>query len=60
MSEIVGGVKPIGPNYPIVPAQPSNKDRETGKRRQQREPRQEPGGGKQDDDDQQPHIDELV
>lgn len=60
MSDITGGIKPIGPNYPIVPAQPSNKDRETGKRRQQREPRPEPGNVTPGDDDQQPHIDELV
>ena len=60
MSDITAGINPIGPSYPIAPAQRSNKDRETDKRRQQREPRQQPGGETPDDDDQQPHIDELV
>jgi hypothetical protein len=57
MSDIAGGIKPLGPTYPITPAQRSNKDRETGKRREQREP---PRSEKPEDDDQQPHIDELV
>ena len=57
MSDFIGGIKPTGPSYPITPVQKSNKDRETGKRRQQPEKRPV---DQQDDDDQPPHIDELV
>jgi hypothetical protein len=57
MSEFIGGINPVGPSYPIIPTQKSNKDKEPGKHRPQHEKQQpEP----QDDDEQQPHIDELV
>lgn len=58
MSDFVGGIKHIGPSYPVKPVQPTQKDRETGSRRKKR---QEPDTDKRDgDDDQQPHIDEHV
>jgi hypothetical protein len=57
MSDILGGIKPLGPSYPIAPVRPGNKDRETGKRHQQHE---EPRPEHHEDDDEQPHIDELA
>lgn len=57
MSDSVGGIKPLGPSYPVTPVQPSKKEREAGKRRQKKE---EPSTEIHEDDDQQPHIDELV
>ena len=57
MSDSVGGIKPLGPSYPVTRVQPSKKEREAGKRRQKKE---EPSTESHEDDDQQPHIDELV
>lgn len=57
MQDFVGGIKPVGPNYPVRPVQPANKDREAGERRKQHP---EPNVEQREDDDQQPHIDEHV
>ena len=56
MSDFVGGIKHIGPTYPVKPVQPTQKDRETGNRRQKRH---KPDTDKHDDD-QKPTIDEHV
>lgn len=57
MSDFTGGIKPLGPSYPVRPIQPVNKDRETGKRD---EKRQQPDAEKPDSDDETTHIDEHV
>ena len=57
MADFIGGIKQIGPSYPVKPVQPAQKDKETDNRRRKR---QEPETGKRDDDDEQPHIDEHV
>ena len=58
MSDFVGGIKHIGPSYPVKPVQPTQKDRETGNRNKKRQrPETE---RRDDDDDQERHIDEHV
>ena len=57
MADFVGGIKHIGPSYPVKPVQPAQKDREAGNRRKKRPG---PDTEKQDDDDQEQHIDEHV
>ena len=59
MADFVGGIKQIGPSYPVKPVQPTEKDRETGSRRKKRQP-PETDRHDDDEDDQQPHIDEHV
>ncbi len=56
MSDLFGGIKQIGPAYPIKPVRPAQKDREPGKR--QRKPEERPPDDKDDDD--KPLIDEHV
>lgn len=56
MSDLFGGIKQIGPTYPIKPVRPAQKDRETGKR--QRKPDERPPEDRDDDD--KPLIDEHV
>lgn len=57
MADFVGGIRQIGPSYPVRPVQPAQKDREADNRRKQRP---EPEAEKPDDDDDKPTIDELV
>ncbi len=57
MADFIGGIKHIGPSYPVRPVQPAHKDKETDNRRRKRE---QPETEKHDDDDDQPHIDEHV
>lgn len=57
MSDFVGGIKHIGPSYPVKPVQPVQKDRETGNRRKKRP---SPDTERRKDDDQEQHIDEHV
>lgn len=58
MSDFVSGIKHIGPSYPVKPAQPAQKDRETGNRRKKK---QEPDADADDhSDDDKPSIDEHV
>lgn len=58
MSDFVGGIKHIGPSYPVKPVQPAQKDREANNRRKKR---QNPETDRHnDDDDQKPTIDEHV
>lgn len=56
MADFVGGIKQIGPSYPVRPVQPAQKDRETNNRRKKQP---EPASERRDDDDK-PKIDELV
>ena len=57
MSDPISGVNNMTPTYPVKPAQPSNKDREPGKRNRDR-----PASEKEsiDDDENEPLIDEYV
>jgi len=57
MSDLVNGIRRIGPSYPVKPVQPARKDRETGNRNKKR---QRPDEEKREDDDETPHIDEHV
>ena len=56
MSDFIGGIKQIGPTYPIKPVQPAEKDRKPGERSHKQPP---PRTG-EDDDDNKPTIDEHV
>ena len=56
MADFIGGIKHIGPSYPVRPVQPPQKDKEPDNRRRKRE---QPETEKHDDDDQT-HIDEHV
>ena len=56
MSDFIGGIKQIGPTYPIKPIRPAQKDRKPGER-SQKEPPPKTGD---DDRDDQPSIDEHV
>jgi hypothetical protein len=61
MADYLGGIKHIGPSYPVKPVQPTQKERETGGRNKKRQrPESENEPIKRDDDDQTPHIDEHV
>ena len=57
MSDGISGVKVIRPSFPVKPVQPSQKDRESGKRRKD-SPQQEPTD--KDDDHDKPKIDEYI
>lgn len=57
MSDPISGINNMTPTYPVKPAQPSNKDREPGKRKKER-PAQDKESS--DDDDNEPLIDEYV
>ena len=58
MADFVGGIKQIGPSYPVKPVQPAEKDREPGSRKKKRQPPETER--RDDDDDQKTHIDEHV
>ena len=59
MADFIGGIKHIGPSYPVKPVQPAQKDRATDNDRKKRP---QPDTGRQDDDgdDDKPTIDEHV
>ena len=58
MSDLVNGIRQIGPSYPVKPVQPTRKDRETGRRKKKR---QRPDTERRENDnDETPHIDEHV
>ena len=57
MSDGISGVKNIRPSYPVKPVQPSEKDRESGKRRKD-SPQKEPV--ETDDNSDKPKIDEYI
>ena len=59
MADFVGGIKHIGPSYPVKPVQPTQKDRATDNERKKR---REPETDKRDEgrDDDKPLIDEHV
>ena len=63
MADFVGGIKHIGPSYPVKPVQPAQKDREANNDRRKR---QQPETDKRDndadgtDDSKKPTIDEHV
>jgi hypothetical protein len=56
MQDFIGGIKQIGPTYPVKPIQPTQKDRKPGERSQKEPP---PRTG-DDDHDEKPSIDEHV
>ena len=56
MADFVGGIKQIGPSYPVKPVMPAQKEREPDDR-SKKQP--QPTSEKRDDDDK-PTIDELV
>lgn len=60
MSDLINGIRPIGPSYPVKPVQPVQKDRKPGDKPKKR---REPDAGVVDDGndgDKPPTIDELV
>ena len=57
MADFIGGIRRIGPAYPVKPVQPAEKDKETDNRGNKR---RRPDGEKRDDDSDKPHIDEHV
>ncbi len=58
MTDIISGVRHIGPAYPVKPVQPAQKDREPGERHKQ-DPQKKPKSDERPDDDK-PTIDEHV
>ena len=56
MSDNISGIKNIKPSYPVKPVTPSQRDRESGKRKKDPPP---PDRGTDDDDDK-PAIDEYI
>ena len=63
MSDFVSGINRISPTYPVKPVQPTQKDRETDRRK--KPPREVPENDARDDDegqggDNKPTIDEHV
>ena len=58
MSDIISGIPIVTPSYPVKPVQPSNRDRESGKRNSDR-PKPDTDVN-DDDDDNKPKIDEYV
>ena len=59
MADFIGGIKRIGPSYPVKPVQPAQKDRETDNDRKKR-PQTDTGRHDEEDDDDKPMIDEHV
>lgn len=57
MSDGITGIKIIKPTYPVKPVQPSNKDRESGKRRKD-SPLPKTNDAEESDD--KPTIDEYI
>lgn len=57
MSDGISGIKIIKPSYPVKPVQPSNRDRESGKRKKD-PPATETENRNEDDD--KPVIDEYI
>lgn len=59
MADFVGGIKQIGPSYPVKPVKPAQKDREANNDRRKRQP---PETDRHDDDrdEDKPTIDEHV
>ena len=63
MADFIGGIKHIGPSYPVKPVQPAQKDREVENDRKRR---QQPDTDKRDNDaddtgnGDKPTIDEHV
>jgi hypothetical protein len=57
MSDGISGIKIISPTYPVKPAQPSHKERESGKR--QKDPHK-PEIDQENDDDHNTAIDEYI
>ncbi len=61
MNHLTSGITPVSPSYPVRPAQPTNKDREPGKKHpSQQEKRDKETPRKRYDDDDKPLIDEHV
>ena len=58
MADFVGGIKNIGPSYPVKPVQPAQKDREANNDRKKRQ--EQESNRRNDDDDDKPTIDEHV
>ena len=57
MAEFIGGIRKIGPSYPVKPVRPAQKDKETDNRSKKRP---QPDSEERDDDPDKPHIDEHV
>ena len=57
MSDLISGIRQIGPTYPVKPVSPIQKDREPGERHKKETPKPE---HEDLDDDDKPTIDELV
>jgi hypothetical protein len=57
MSDGISGIKIIKPTYPVKPVQPSNKDRESGKRKKDAPPAKNIETGEPTD---KPTIDEYI
>jgi len=57
VSDPISGINIVTPTYPVKPAQPSNKDREPGKRNKDK-----PSSDREsnDGDENEPLIDEYV
>ena len=60
MADFVGGIKNIGPSYPVKPVQPAQKDREANNDRRKRQQPPETDRRDDDSDDDKPTIDEHV
>ena len=60
MPEYFSGIRQIGPTYPIKPSQPTQKDREPGKRRRDKEPPEQTNHDQDEDSNDKPTIDEHV
>lgn len=59
MADFVGGIRHIGPSYPVRPVQPVPKERPADNHQKKRKP-QDPPAQHDDDDDDAIHIDEHV
>lgn len=60
MADFISGIKHITPTYPVKPAQPVPRERETDRRKNKprKEPEQEPA--EREDGEHRPTIDEHV
>ena len=57
MSDGISGIKIINPTYPVKPVQPSNKDRESGKKRKDSP---QPKVNEPEEPNDKPTIDEYI
>lgn len=61
MPDFISGINRIGPSYPVKPVQPTQKDRQTDRRKKPRyEVPENDDDGDEPGDEQKPTIDEHV